>query len=64
MQGILCPYSVSEEAQNKKGTNLQLKSNMLCQEKYEYLAAKNIRSALCVDLGDLVAAGSRLTVCI
>ena len=64
LHGILCPYSVSEETQNKRGTKSQLKSNVLCQEKYEYSSVKNIRSALCVDLGDLVAAGSRLAVCI
>ena len=64
MQGILCPYFVSEETQNKKGTKSQLKSNVLCQEKYEYSSVKNIRSALSIDLGNLVAAGSRLTVCI
>ena len=64
MQGILCPYFVSEETQNKRGTKSQLKSNVLCQEKYEYSSVKNIRSALSIDLGNLVAAGSRLTVCI
>ena len=67
MQRIFCPYSVSDEAQNEKDTKSQLKSNVFCQEavnNIEYSSVKNIRSALSVDLGDLVAAGSRLTVCI